>query len=122
MSVEQPNIVDIVAIDKEAGHVVLTIDDHLDWPNSLARQAILEKKLRAYLMFIKGGEVHELYPMAYGKTFVFEIVFRVPPDEAGFAYLERVKATMRLEDIEVLHRVSKDSDLKLSSRSQRHIH
>ena len=46
MSVEQTDVVDIVGIDRETGHVELTISDHLDWSDSITHQTILQKKLK----------------------------------------------------------------------------
>ena len=34
MSIEQPDVVDIMSIDRMTGHVVLTISDHLEWTDS----------------------------------------------------------------------------------------
>lgn len=44
MSVEQLDVVDVISTDKESGHVVLTISDHLDWSNSEEHQTILQCK------------------------------------------------------------------------------
>jgi len=31
MSVEQPNVIDIISTDRLTGNVVLTVSDHVDW-------------------------------------------------------------------------------------------
>jgi hypothetical protein len=64
MSVEQTDVVDIISIDRETGHVVLTISDHLDWSDSVGHQAILQKKLNTYLAFIESGEILGQCPKA----------------------------------------------------------
>jgi hypothetical protein len=58
VSVEQTDEVDIVGIDRETGHVVLTVSDHLDWSDSVGHQIILlQKKLNRYLTFVESGEI-----------------------------------------------------------------
>jgi len=43
MSVEQPEVIDIVSTDRFTGEVVLTVSDHLDWSDSTAHQLLLGK-------------------------------------------------------------------------------
>src|SRR5690349_8719534 len=57
VSVEQPDFVDVISTDKQTGHVVLTISDHLDWSNSTNHQTILQAKLNRYLAFVESGEI-----------------------------------------------------------------
>jgi hypothetical protein len=91
MSVEQTDVVDIVSIDRETGHVVLTISDHLDWSDSLGHQAILQKKLNTYLSFVESGEILEQYPKAKDRPVAFRVVFRVPSDESGRVFVARAR-------------------------------
>jgi hypothetical protein len=91
VSVEQTDVVDIVGIDRETGHVVLTISDHLDWSDSVEHQSILQKKLNTYLDFVESGEILEQYPKSKNRPVVFRVVFRVPPDEAGRAFVARAR-------------------------------
>ena len=39
------------------GEVILTIRDHLDWPDSTAHQLLLHAKLNRYLAFVESGEI-----------------------------------------------------------------
>jgi len=57
MSAEDTEIIDIVGINRETGHVILTISDHLDWSDSTAHQLILEKKFNSYLAFVESGDI-----------------------------------------------------------------
>jgi hypothetical protein len=45
VSVEDTEVIDIVGINRETGHVILTISDHLDWSDSVAHQLILQRDL-----------------------------------------------------------------------------
>ncbi len=91
MSVEQTDVVDILGIDRETGHVVLTVSDHLDWSDTVGHQTILQKKLNTYLAFVESGEILEQYPTARDRPVAFRVVFQVPPDESGRAFLARAR-------------------------------
>jgi len=80
-----------MGIDRETGHVVLTISDHLDWSDSNAHQTILQKKLNVYLAFVESGEILHRCPDARDRPVVFNVVFQVSPDEAGRAFLARAR-------------------------------
>lgn len=54
MSVEQLDVVDVISTDRETGHVILTISDHLDWSDSVQHQTILQAKFNKYLAFVEG--------------------------------------------------------------------
>lgn len=91
MSVEQPDTIDIVSTDRTTGHVVLAISDHLDWSESTAHQRLLQNKLNRYLAFVESGEILQSYPDAKDRPVEFKVVFQFPPDEAGQAFLARVR-------------------------------
>jgi hypothetical protein len=76
VSVEQTDVVDILGIDRETGHVVLTISDHLDWSDTVGHQMILQKKLNRYLAFVESGEILEQYPNAKNRPVAFRVVFK----------------------------------------------
>ena len=62
MSIEDPDVIDIIGIDRTTGDVVLTISDHLDWSDSVAHQLLLQAKLNRSLAFVEGGEIFEEIP------------------------------------------------------------
>ena len=94
MSVEQPDVIDIISTDRLTGDTVLTISDHLDWSDSTAHQLLLQRKLNRYLAFVESGEILESYPDARGKSIMFSAVFRFPPDASGRSFLTKVKAAV----------------------------
>jgi len=49
MSIEQGDVVDIISIDKDTGHVILTISDHLEWSDTFKHQMALQAKFNKYL-------------------------------------------------------------------------
>jgi len=91
MSIEQTDVVDIVSTDRMTGHVVLTISDHLDWSDSTSHQMLLQSKLNRYLAFVESGEILQNYPDAKNRPVAFKVVFQFPPDQAGRAFLAKVR-------------------------------
>jgi hypothetical protein len=91
MSVEQTDVVDILGIDRETGHVVLTINDHLDWSDSVGHPTILQKKLNTYLAIVESREILGQYSKAKNRPVAFRVVFQVPPDESGQAFVARAR-------------------------------
>ena len=91
MSIEQTDVVDIISTDRFTGSVILTISDHLDWSDSTAHQLLLQTKLNRYLAFVESGEILQSYPNATGKQITLNVVFRFPPDDAGRAFLAKVR-------------------------------
>jgi hypothetical protein len=88
MSVDQPDVVDMVSIS-QAGEVALTVSDHLDWSNSIEHQTILQNKLNAYLAFVESGELIQQYPEARGRNVVLNVVFKHRPDRDGLVFMKR---------------------------------
>jgi hypothetical protein len=91
VSIEQTDVVDLVSTDRVTGQVVLTISDHLDWCDSTAHQTLLQSKLNRYLAFVESGEILESYPAAKDRPITLKVVFQFPPDEAGHAFLAKVR-------------------------------
>ena len=92
MSIQQTDVVDIISTDRVTGDVVLTISDHLDWSDSTAHLTLLQSKLNRYLAFVETGEILEAYPDAKDRPVVFKVVFQFRPDDAGQAFLEKVRS------------------------------
>jgi len=89
VSVDQLDVVDIISIDKQTGHVVLTISDHLDWTDSIAHQTALQAKFNRYLAFVESGEILTRYPDAKERPVTIKVVFKHKPDAEGRQFLRR---------------------------------
>lgn len=109
MSVEQPNTIDIIGIDKETGSVVLTISDHLDWSDSPSHQLILQKKLNTYLSFVESGEINTQYPSSKGRSVVLEVVFKNCPDHGALQFLGKVSEIVQAAGFQFRYRVFAES-------------
>lgn len=92
MSVEQTNIIDLVALDVEMGRLVLTISDHLEWFEDCTEHLlVLQEKLNAYLRFVESGEVLLSHPKAKGKPILIDVIMKHPPTFQGVKFLEDVR-------------------------------
>lgn len=109
MSVEQFEVVDIISIDKQTGHVVLTISDHLDWSDTARHQTILQSKMNAYLAFVESGEILKSYPDAAGRSIAFKIVFMFRPDEAGREFLFKAEKVVVSAGFSLRHELFAES-------------
>ena len=105
MSVEQTDVVDILGIDRETGHVVLTISDHLDWSDTVEHQTILQKKLNSYLAFVESGEILEQYPDCQGQAGRIQGSFPGSADESGRAFSQRHRAVIESAGFTLLDEV-----------------
>jgi len=109
MSVEQTDVVDVISTDKQTGHVVLTISDHLDWSDTIAHQTILQAKLNKYLAFIESGEILARFGDAKGRPVAIRVVFKFRPDSAGWSFLEKAKAVINSAGFSLRHEVFAES-------------
>ena len=91
LSVEESDVIDIISIDRQTGHAILTISDHLDWSDSIQHQTILQTKLNAYLAFVESGQILENYPDAAGRSIVFKIVLKFKPNRGGREFLSKAQ-------------------------------
>src|SRR4051812_7284040 len=94
MSVEQPDVIDIISTDRLTGDTVLTISDHLDWSDSTAHQLLLQTKLNRYLAFVESGEILETPPKARCKSILLGAVFTFPPAASGRSFLTKANAAV----------------------------
>jgi glycerophosphoryl diester phosphodiesterase len=109
VSVEQLDVVDVISTDRETGHVILTISDHLDWSDSVQHQTILQAKFNKYLAFVEGAELLERYPDAKGRPVAFKVVFKFKPDMQGWQFLARAKDVIESAGFSLRHEVFAES-------------
>ena len=95
MSVSELDVVDVISTDKNTGHVILTVSDHLDWSDSIQHQTALQGKLNKYLAFIESGEILQRYPDAKDRPVVIKVVFKYTPDRQGYQFLGRAQEIIK---------------------------
>lgn len=59
MRLTDTNTVDYLGLEKDSGHVVLTLIDDLDWMDDIQHLSLLQSKVNRYFDFIESGEVYE---------------------------------------------------------------
>ncbi len=94
MALEDVDILDNIGIDKESGHVVLSIIDNLDWNNECQHLSLLQDKLNYYLGFIESNEIYVAYPKSKGREFEIFIYARYSVPEGGIQFLNKVKSLL----------------------------
>ena len=109
MSVEQPDLVDVISTDTKTGHVVLTISDHLDWSDTTNHQTILQTKLNRYLAFVESGEILTRYRDAKGRPVAIKVVFKFRPDRDGWNFLAKAKAVVESAGLSLRHELFAES-------------
>ncbi|HEV8239885.1 MAG TPA: DUF6572 domain-containing protein [Thermoanaerobaculia bacterium] len=68
MTVQQTGIVDWMGLERNTGHVILTIVDDLDWSDEQAHLLALQEKLNTYLSFAESGEVFQRLTQQVGRV------------------------------------------------------
>jgi hypothetical protein len=92
MTVEQTNLVDILAVDKSSGVVKLVITDHLDWTSSSSEHLmLLQDKINTYLRYIESGEMVASRPETQGQKVVISIVSKYPFNKSGKEFFDTAR-------------------------------
>lgn len=111
MTVRQTNVVDWLGIEKETGHVILTIVDDLDWTDEADHLRTLQDKLNTYLAFIESGEVYEALIERLSRSvdsvtpMKVSILARHVPTADGEAFLEHARAVFEQAGLHLAHKV-----------------
>lgn len=98
-SLDNPNIVDAVGVEKATGFIILTITDSWDWSDEGQHLLALQAKLNSYFDFIESGQIFEEYPNAKGRKIIIDVVTRFPLPEIGVQFLQ--KANQACADLNV---------------------
>jgi hypothetical protein len=94
MSIEQPDVVDLIGTDPASGETVLTISDHLEWQDE-RHIPLLRSKLNAYMAFIKGGQLFETRPTAQRHAVRIELIHQHEPDASTCSTLQEFELALR---------------------------
>ena len=96
MAIDQPDVVDLVTIDKLSGDVLLSISDHLPWGDlESAHLVLLQSKLNRYLSFVESGDMVGRFPETSGRKIVINLVCKFPPSEEGINLIRNATAAIR---------------------------
>jgi len=90
MTIEQADMIDLVATKPEDSVTRLVITDHLDWGDEHAHLIALQNKLNAYLAFVESGQLTQEFPGSIGKVVRIEVAFlHDPPESTKADFLSR---------------------------------
>jgi len=87
MSIDQPDVIDVIGSDPATGAAILCISDHLDWEDEGSHLQLLQEKINGYLRFIEGGELDELYPTETERNVTIEVVGQYEQPELAQAFM-----------------------------------
>ena len=97
MSISDTDVVDGIAVDTNAGQVVLLISDHLPWDDG-AHTRLLEQKLGSYIHFIRSGQITEQYPDAIGRAVKIELICQYIPPSFAEEFLLAAKRQLNADE------------------------
>lgn len=102
MTIEQPNVIDITAINEAKREVRLIISDHLPWNVDEGDHLLmLQSKINGYLDTIESGEFYQKCPSGIGNRLVVEIVAKYPLSENARKLIENCKALLATLGLEL---------------------
>ncbi len=104
MSLEQEHVIDAIGIDRETGHIVLTIADSWDWADKNGHLLALQAKINAYLEFIESKQINDAVPGASEKPITIDIVTKYPMPISGIELLEKTHSVASDLNVTVSHR------------------
>ena len=91
MTIENPEVVDAIGLERDSGVVALTISDHLEWDSADEHLRVLQDKINRYLDFIEKGELLDSYPLAAGKPIRIDVLCKFQPNERATQFLEEAR-------------------------------
>lgn len=106
MAIDNPEIVDVVSVDHRYGCVVLDISDHYDWTNEQEHLKMLQKKVNAYVQFIKSGQLVDVYPDALGKSPVIHVACYYSPSHTAKTFFDEAAPCLEAEGIRLTYKQS----------------
>ena len=96
MAIDNPNVIDGMAIDKERNILVLLLTDHLAWEGEEALSEydhlnLLQDKINSYISFLESEQYKENYPAESFAMAVIEIHFKYSITENCEKFLNAVQ-------------------------------
>ncbi|WP_443751347.1 DUF6572 domain-containing protein [Asticcacaulis solisilvae] len=103
MTIQQPDTVDGMGVDKRMNELVLLISDHLPWEDEEAHLSALENKLGGYLNYLTSGQYLEAVPQSKGLPVRIKLVHEHRPTASAETILQAVEAQLVAMDIRFSH-------------------
>ena len=94
-------IIDLFAVDKKTGEVLLAMHESRAWDDSDERLHELQEKFNAYVSFLLDGEMIAAHPELAGKPARIELRCDYMPDERALALLNLIHDQLALQEIKM---------------------
>jgi hypothetical protein len=118
--VEQAGVIDLFAVDKKTGEVLLVMNEPRPWDGSALRLHELQEKFNAYVSFLLDGEMTEAHPALAGKPMRIELRCAQMPDDKAVALLGAIHDQLALQEIRVEVIVAEGGDCGSSCACHAH--
>ena len=105
----EAGVIDLFAVDKKTGEVLLVMNEPRPWDGSDERLHQLQEKFNAYVSFLLDGEMVTAHPELAGKPARIELRCDHIPDERAIGLLGLIHDQLALQEIkmEVIVRAGK---------------
>jgi hypothetical protein len=103
MAIDNPEVIDVMGLDRKTGRVTLTVSDHLEWGCPEEHFTLLKEKVEAYVRFVQSGQLLESYPKARDRQVEIKVVFKHSP--AGLRKLDEIGAAVERAGLFFSHEV-----------------
>ncbi len=94
-------VIDLFAVDKKTGEVLLVINEPRPWDGSDERLHQLQEKFNAYVSFLLDGEMAAVHPELTNKTARIELRCDHMPDERALELLGLIHDQLALQEIKM---------------------
>lgn len=100
--IEQPDVIDLISINREKTEVHLGIVQQNAW--DARTMELLRRKVRTYTAFIESGTMHRKMPETRDKLVVIEIGYFVEPNMSASQELDRIEAFLNAKRMKLAFR------------------
>lgn len=94
-------IIDLFALDRKTGEVLLAMNEPRPWNDSDERLHELQEKFNAYVSFLLDGEMIAAHPELAGKPARIELRCDYMPDDRALALLNLIHDQIALQEIKM---------------------
>lgn len=111
MTIRDSDVIDWMGLEKESGHILLTLLDDLDWTDEDSHILALQEKLNTYLAFIESQEVFSRLSEEVGRDLLQDtpikvsILAKFPLSERGKAFLDYARRSFKSAGFELFYKV-----------------
>jgi hypothetical protein len=99
--IANPAVIDLFAVDQQAGEVLLVMNEERPWDGSDERLHQVQEKFNAYVSFLLDGEMLAEHPDLAGKPARIELRCAEMPDDRAVELLGMIHEQLELQEIKM---------------------